>query len=67
MFYCFMIICIKILKCIEILMLLVEFYWFFLIDGSILKYEVDGSVVLVEFFLFWLFYRFVLNNGWKDE
>lgn len=44
-----------------------SFVWIPPLDGSILKHEADGSVVLAEFPSFRLLYRLVPNNGWKDE
>lgn len=44
-----------------------NFIVFLFVDGGRLKYEVDGRVILVEFYFFWLLNIYVLNNGWKDE
>lgn len=40
-----------------------SFVWIPPLDGSILKHEADGSVVLAEFPSFRLLYRLVPNNG----
>lgn len=46
---------------------LLESYLFLLIDGSKLKHEADGRVILAEFHSFRLLNTYVPNNSWKDD